>query len=123
MCAAGKTSLTGTPLAAGHVWFFGGTLVATYSGTFISRTSWPTSLSLCPGPYASAVSMKLTPSSTARRSASRLSASSAPTHRPLPMPQAPNPISETMSPVRPSRRYFIHRPPTHWRLSTARAGR
>src|SRR2546422_11649492 len=53
--------------------------------------------------------MKLTPSSTARRSASRLAASSAPTHRPLPMPQAPYPISETMSPVRPSLLYFMSR--------------
>src|SRR5688572_4765751 len=53
--------------------------------------------------------MKLTPLSTARRSASRLAAASAPIHMPLPLPHAPKPISETMSPVRPSRLYFMMR--------------
>src|SRR5438876_5338170 len=53
--------------------------------------------------------MKLTPRSTARRSARRLSSSSAPIHIPLPMPQAPKPISETISPVRPSLLVFMSR--------------
>src|SRR5437899_2248510 len=69
--------------------------------------------SLWPHPYTSAVSMKFTPSSRARRTAAIDSASSVgPYEFPCafpPIAQAPKPISETLSPVRPRIRVLIPR--------------
>src|SRR5437868_4661969 len=53
--------------------------------------------------------MRLTPRSTARRSARRESSSRGPPHIPPPMAQAPKPISEKDIPVLPSGRYRMGR--------------
>src|SRR5687768_3865162 len=60
--------------------------------------------SLLPSPYPCAVSMKLTPRSSARFSAATESLSSCGPQLP-PIAHAPNPISETRHPVRPNARY------------------
>jgi hypothetical protein len=63
----------------GHLRFFGGILVATYS--FWSENSFnslPKIVSLTPSPYAQAVSKKLQPNSTESRKASSTSALSEP---------------------------------------------
>ena len=85
----GKASSARASSGAGQRWFLGGTFVATYTVSERSRTTWPTSCSLWPLPYASAVSMKFRPSSMAVCSAFSDSSSWAPSHCDPPIPQAP----------------------------------
>jgi hypothetical protein len=102
--AAGNTSASGASCRAGHSKFLGGTLVQMHSLSRRARAASPTSRSERPSPYTSAVSIKVTPRSSARASASRETASSAPPHMPPPIAHAPNPTSDTVMPVRPSGR-------------------
>jgi len=82
-------------------------LVATIRVSLRSRRSRPINCSEWPSPYTSAVSMKLTPRSTALWSAWSDVASSALPHASPPIAQAPKPMGEILHPVRPSSRYCI----------------
>src|SRR5688572_25460809 len=109
MCSGGKTSVIGVVARPGHLRFFGGTFVATYSflpGCRPRRS--PSSFSLRPMPYAKAVSKKLHPSSTARSSDRCDSTSSEPVQPPI--PHIPYPISDTCQPSRPKRRLRMFTP-------------
>src|SRR5256885_1975431 len=91
---------------AGQRRFFGGTFVATYKCLpEFARRALPSNSSLCPLPYAHAVSKKLHPRSIARCNDASDSASSEPVHPAI--PHMPYPISLTCQPVRPNRRNFM----------------
>src|SRR5438270_12952440 len=91
---------------AGQRRFFGGTFVATYKCLAeFARRALPSNSSLCPLPYAHAVSKKLHPRSIARCNDASDSASSEPVHPAI--PHMPYPISLTCQPVRPNRRNFM----------------
>src|SRR5690349_2848902 len=107
-CRAGNTSARGVLAAPGHCSFKGGTLVATTARPprISDCSDRPTSCSLCPVPYANAVSKNVMPCATASRSASRPSLSAAPRHISPPSPQQPKPSSLTTYPVVPSVRVF-----------------
>src|ERR1035437_1397903 len=81
--------------AHGHSLFFEGILVAMKISLSDSFAASPKIFSLCPSPYANAVSKKFIPSSIALRKTFFDSLSFAPIHSDLPIPQLPKPRMET----------------------------